>query len=267
MPQLLAALMVIASVQIPAPRSYICYRTADPLAIDGRLDEPAWLAAEWSAEFVDIEGDAKPAPEWRTRLKMLWDDEYLYIGAEMEEPHLWATLTERDAIIYRDNDFEVFIDPDGDGRNYYELEINTLGTVFDLFLPKPYREGGSAVIDWDIEGLKSAVTIQGTLNDSSDRDEGWTVELAIPWSALAEHASEGRAPRDGEEWRVNFSRVQWNLEAIEGGYRKIMDPETGKPVPEMNWVWSPQGAVNMHIPEMWGTVRFREALADEPPGN
>ncbi len=55
------------------------------------------------------------------------------------EPAIWGKLTKRDAIIYKDNDFEVFIDPDGDGLNYYELEINALGTIMDLFLKKPYN--------------------------------------------------------------------------------------------------------------------------------
>jgi len=244
-------------------RHYICYRTAVPLEIDGRLTEAAWQAAEWSEDFVDIEGEIKPAPRWRTRVKMLWDESYLYIGAVLEEPHVWANLTERDAVIYRENDFEVFIDPDGDTYNYYELEINALGTVWDLFLNKPYREGGKAQSGWDIEGLKAAVTVQGTVNDPTNRDESWTVELALPWDALVPHAPEGRAPGDGERWRVNFSRVQWHLEVIEGVYGKVTNPETGKPLPEENWVWSPQGAVNMHIPEMWGIVEFSERVAGE----
>lgn len=245
----------------PQLRHYVSYRTPRPLDIDGRLGEPAWRAARWTAPFVDIEGYDRPAPRWRTRVKMLWDDAYLYIGAELEEPHVWATLTERDAVIYRDDDFEVFIDPDGDTHNYYELEINALGTVWDLLLVKPYRDGGPALTGWDIAGLRAAVSVQGTVNDPSDRDRGWSVELALPWSALAEHAPAGRAPRDGERWRVNFSRVDWRVEADEGGYRKVTDPATGKPPPEENWVWSPQGAVNMHMPEMWGIVQFSDVAA------
>ena len=81
---------------------------------------------------------------------MLWDDKYLYIGAAMVEPHVWATLTERDAVIYHDNDFEVFIDPDGDTHLYYEIEINALGTVWDLLLVRPYRDGGPAIDAWDV---------------------------------------------------------------------------------------------------------------------
>ncbi|MDH3570801.1 MAG: carbohydrate-binding family 9-like protein [Gemmatimonadota bacterium] len=247
------------SAKLPA-RSYICYRARAPLAVDGRLDEASWRRAVWSEPFVDILGDSAPPPPLRTRVKLLWDDEYLYIGAELEEPHLWATLTERDAVIYQDDDFEVFIDPDGDTYNYYEIEINALGTVWDLFLVKPYRDGGPAITAWDIAGLHSAVALDGTINDPSDRDSGWTVELAIPWRVLAEAAPGQRLPRDGEMWRFNFSRVDWDLDIVNGRYEKRRDPDTGRPLAEHNWVWSPQGAVNMHMPERWGRIEFSDAL-------
>jgi hypothetical protein len=247
----------------PDPRHYNCYRATGQFNVDGLLDEPAWGAAEWSEDFVDIEGYEGPAPEWRTRVKLLWDDEFLYVGAELEEPHVWATLTERDAVLYRENDFELFIDPDGDTHNYYELEINALGTIWDLFLARPYLDGGKAQSDWDIAGLSAAVSVRGTVNDPSDLDDGWTVELAIPWSALAAHAPGRRRPRDAEHWRLNFSRVQWQLVEFDGGYRKAMEPASGRPNPEHNWVWSPQGAVNMHMPEMWGIVQFSDIVVGE----
>lgn len=250
-----------------APRSYVCYRSNSPLHIDGRLNEPAWQAAPWSAPFVDIEGPRRPLPPYRTRIKLLWDDTYLYIGAELEEPHLWATLTQRDTVIFYDNDFEVFIDSDGDSHTYYELEINAKGTVWDLLLLKPYRDGGPAIDAWDIRGLKAAVALYGTLNDPADTDTSWTVELALPWTVLAETAPEGRPPRAGEQWRMNFSRVEWPLEIRNGRYHKRRDPTTGRPLPESNWVWSPQGVVNMHLPERWGYVQFSAQLAgkgDEP---
>jgi hypothetical protein len=240
-------------------RSYVCYQSPGPITVDGLLDDPAWQSAPWSEVFVDILGDTVPAPPLRTRFKLLWDSTYLYVAAELEEPHVWATITERDAVIYRDNDFEVFIDPDADARNYYEIEINALGTVWDLLLVRPYRDGGPAVTSWDIPGLRSAVRVEGTLNDPSDHDRGWTVEMAIPWDVLVEHAEEQRPPRDGDEWRVNFSRVQWDLDVVDGEYRKAIDPSTNRPRREHNWVWSPQGAVNMHLPERWGTVQFRDA--------
>lgn len=231
------------------PRSYICYRTSEAPVIDGKPDEADWQRAQWTDYFVDIEGEAKPAPRYRTRVKMLWDDRYFYIAAEMEEPHVWATFTERDAVIFHENNFEVFIDPDGDTHHYYELEINALGTYWDLMLTKPYRDGGRAIDAWDIRGLKTGIDISGTLNDPADIDSGWTVELALPWSVLEEAAPGGRIPEDGDLWRVNFSRVEWQLGTESGTYVKESDTED-------NWVWSPQGIVNMHYPEMWGYVRF-----------
>jgi hypothetical protein len=218
--------------------------------VDGRLTETAWANAAWTDPFVDIEGDAKPRPRFRTRARLLWDDEYLYIAAELEEPHVWATLTEHDEIVFHDNDFEVFIDPDGDTREYYEIEINALGTVFDLFLVRMYREGGPARHEWDLQGLKTGIQVDGTLNDASDVDRGWSVELALPWSSLAEHAHKPAPPRNGDVWRVNFSRVEWQHRVVDGRYEKLPD------TPEDNWVWSPQGIIDMHLPQRWGYVEF-----------
>jgi len=238
---------------------------ATPPSIDGSLDDPAWASAPWTADFVDIQGGSMPAPGFRTRARLLWDDEHLYIGAAMEEPHLWGTLTERDAVIYHDNDFEVFIDPDADTHLYYEVEINALGTVWDLMLIKPYRDGGPAIDAWDIRGLKTGVALDGTLNDPSDEDQGWTVEFAIPWDVLAEAAGRSAPPDPGDRWRVNFSRVQWPTAVEDGGYVKRTDPETGELLPEDNWVWSPQGLIAMHYPEMWGVVEFVSS-GDSTPG-
>jgi hypothetical protein len=139
-----------------APKHTIVYRTPSRLTVDGKLDEPAWQAAAWSDAFVDIEGDVRPRPRFTTRMKMLWDDEFLYIAADMLEPDIWGTLTTRDAVIFQDNDFEVFIDPDGDTHEYYELEVNALKTAWDLLLPEPYRDGGSAIDGWDIAARMTA---------------------------------------------------------------------------------------------------------------
>ncbi len=94
------------------------------------------------ADFVDIQGDAKPKPRFRTRAKMLWDDNYLYIAAEIQEPHVWATLTNHDSVIFQDPDFEVFMDPKGETQPYYEFEMNALNTTWDLRLNKPYMDQG-----------------------------------------------------------------------------------------------------------------------------
>jgi hypothetical protein len=142
-----------------------------------------------------------------------------------------------------------FLDPDGDTHNYFELEINAFETVWDLLLLKPYRDQGKVAVDsWDIPGLISKVAIDGSLNKSNDRDKSWSVEIAIPWKALEECAPNFH-PKDGEQWKVNFSRVQWDVEILDNQYVKT-------DMPEFNWVWSPQGLINMHYPEMWGLVQF-----------
>ena len=239
------------------PRGYVAYRTIAPLNIDGRLDDAAWRDAPWSDTFVDIEGSKKPAPRFDTRVKMMWDDQYFYVGADMREPHLWATLTEHDSVIFHDNDFEVFIDPNGDNHEYYELEINALGTTWDLLLPKPYKDDGKAVNGWEIAGLKSAVHLDGTLNRWQDEDRGWSVELALPWKALGELARRPSPPADGDHWRVNFSRVEWPLQwpPKSAADRYEVVPK-GK---ENNWVWSPQHVIDMHRPDQWGYVQFSTA--------
>jgi hypothetical protein len=236
------------------PKGYVCYRATEPVSIDGRLDEMMWQSAPWTDDFSDIEGAVKPTPRFRTRAKMLWDAEYFYIAASLEEPHVWGSLKDHDAVIFHDNDFEVFIDPNGDNHEYYEFEINALNTGWDLFLPRPYKDGGKADNSWEIPGLKTAVHVQGTLNDASDRDQRWSVEIAFPWKSIRHAANRTTTPRDGDRWRVNFSRVEWRHDVVDGGkYRKM--PR----LREDNWVWSPQGIIDMHRPERWGLVLFSEA--------
>jgi hypothetical protein len=184
---------------------------------------------------------------------MLWDDSALYIADEMEEPHIWGTLTEHDSVIFHDNDFEVFLDPDDDSHLYGELELNALNTTWDLLLTKPYKDGGHAINAWEIKGLRTAVRVLGTLNDPSDTDRGWTLEIAWPWKGLKELTRQKTPPRDGDQWRINFSRVEWEHELAGGKYRKVAGRR------EDNWVWSPQGVIDMHRPERWGVLQFSTA--------
>ena len=242
------------------PLHYTAYQINDALHIDGKMDEKDWGKAPWSVYFSDIEGDKKPRPAFKTRFKMLWDSSHLYIAAELEEPHVWATLTQHDQVIFHDNDFEVFIDADGDTHDYFEIEINALNTIFDLFLSRPYRNRGVLSTAWNAPHLKTAVHTEGTLNDASDRDKKWTVEMAIPFAALQKN-NVPPDPKKNSLWRVNFSRVQWDTEIVEGKYKKRINPLTGKSFPEHNWVWSPQGIINMHYPERWGYLRFAEQEA------
>ncbi len=247
--------------QTEEPQHYVCYRSGKALKVDGKLNESAWKKAEWTNLFVDIEGSLKPLPLQNTRAKMLWDDNNLYIAAVVEEEHIWAYLDKKDQIVFHENDFEVFIDPDNDTQNYYELEINAINNNFDLFLPKPYRHGGIAQLHWNIEGLKSAVQVNGTVNNPYDKDKSWTVEMAIPLAALSHMDVKAVQPTDGSVWRINFSRVNWQHEVVDGKYIRRRTPNGRRHLPEYNWVWSPQGKINMHIPEKWGYLQFSSVKA------
>lgn len=244
----------LAQVEVlqTVPEVYAAKKIDTNIHIDGKMDS-IWNIAPWSADFIDIEGANKQKPKYKTRFKMLWDQEYLYIYAKLEEPHIWGILTQHDAIIYNDNDFEVFLKPKLSSPVYYEIEINTLNTIMDLMMPKPYRFGGHALLHWDTKKLKSAVHIEGTLNNPADTDNYWAVEMAIPFQSLQNFGS-GSSPKLHSYWRINFSRVQWQHDIQEGKYaRKIIN---GKHVEENNWVWSPIGLVNMHYPEKWGFIHF-----------
>lgn len=242
----------VAQSTMGIPKSYIAYKTSEQINIDGDATEISWNKVDWSDAFIDILGVKNPS--YGTKVKMMWDENYYYILAKLEEPHVWGYITERDAIIFHNNDFEVFIDPDGDTFNYYELEINALNTVWDLFITKPYREKNAALNDWTLTGLKSAVKVDGTLNNPNDKDKGWTIELAIPWKAFKTAYFEDNVPKN-KHWRVNFSRVNWDFQLENGVYHRKKDNKENF-LPEYNWVWSPQGVVNMHVPEKWGYVYF-----------
>lgn len=251
---------------LDAVAEYTAYRIDSPPTIDGRLDEPCWQQAPRSPRFVDLITGAATVHD--TRVAILWDDDNLYVGFWVEEPFVEATLTERDSLIYNDNDVEIFIA----GRDaYYEVEINALGTIYEVLFvwedalatfpglsretsgARPWngvgftehpRGGRVGFWEWDFPGLRSAVAIDGTLNDNSDRDRGWTVELSLPWRGL-ELLAEGRSlpPSNGDIWRMSFSRFNQYKEAPPA-------QDSG------GWTMSPHGVWDSHIPELFPHIVF-----------
>ena len=250
------------NIRIPIPKQpfdppvYFCRRAPFPLVPDGDLEKDFWKDAPFTADFRDIEGPGMPVPRFATRAKILWDDENLYIGAVLEGDEIWAYQTEHDCVIFRDNDFEIFIDPDSDTQEYVEYEMNALNTNWDLLLTKAYRDGGSAVNGLEVKGLDSAVKICGKLNEADPENRFWSVEVVIPFETLAEVSSSKKPPLPGDFCRMNFSRVQWKVDREGNRWVKRKDPETGSPLPEDNWVWSPTGVINIHYPELWAFVFF-----------
>lgn len=235
------------------------YVAHNQISIDGRAEEMAWTIAESTTSFVDITGDVNLKPRFLTNAKLLWNEEYLYVLAQMEEPHINGDITVRDAVIFHNNDIELFVKPNPWSMHYAEFEVNALGTLWDLLLLKPYRNGGPAVTSWDAKGTTLAIGINGTINQPEDKDKSWVMEMAIPMNSLKEIGSK-RLP--SSYWRLNFSRVQWRyIVNSKGQYEKLRD-EKGKIIPEDNWVWAQQSAIDMHRPEHWGYLVFENQEID-----
>jgi hypothetical protein len=251
--------------RLTRPAGYVCHQAAETITIDGKDNERSWRDAPPTATFTDISGEGFPQPRHQTTVKMLWDERYLYIFAQLEEPHIWANLSQRDTIVFYDNDFEVFIDPAGNGHDYFEIETNARGTIFDLSLPRPYRAPRRPFVQfqWNCPGLKLATHLRGTLNNPADRDEGWNVEMAIPREAIA--AEFDNYLKAGNYLRIGFSRVEWQFD-LNGSTYSRKKKANGTYLPEDNWVWTPTGQIAMHMPERWGYVYLSEKKAGEKAG-
>jgi hypothetical protein len=261
--------------KFPCPENevarYTAYRTGEAIRIDGRLEEAVWQKAPLSPRFVDILTGGRTVHE--TRAAVVWDEENLYIAFRVEEPFVHAKYTNRNDPIYYDNDVEFFIA----GRDaYYEFEINAFNTTYEVFFiwKEAYEKGGFpnapefsmdrlkpfngvgftnhprggrlGQFDWSFPGKRTAVAIDGTVNNDQDRDRGWTVELAFPWKGLAWLAkADNRSlpPREGDVWRMDLSRFNTYKEARP---RK----DSG------GWVWTRHGIWDSHIPECFAHIRF-----------
>ena len=259
---------------------YTALKISSQIEIDGQLDEEVWNLAVRSPSFRDLITGANTIHD--TRAAVLWDNEYLYIAYWIEEPNLQATLTERDAPIYQNNDVELFIA----GQDaYYEFEINSYGTIYEVFFiwEEAYKKGDYEKIpefelwsegvrtfhgvgykphprgprigfwNWDFPGLKTGVFLDGTINDDTDRDRGWTVELALPWTgmkAIAHGDGRNLPPKGQDVWRMDFSRFNQYKEAPPA-------KDAG------GWAWSPHGVWDSHVPECFTYIHFsEEQLAD-----
>jgi len=223
---------------VPPPAAGVCFRAQSPIKVDGKLDEPAWQAVAPLGPFSCF-GTKKGFPTYPTTAKVLWDDENLYVGFEAVDEDIWSQLTQRDAPLFEGEVLEVYADPDGDGRNYAEIEVNPLGAVLDLLIE---REEKGAVPDWkpfalwNAEGLQTQVTVAGDAANRKDQDKGWTVEMAIPLKDFrgAAHVP----PKIGDTWRVQLYR-------IERGARLAQPEFSG---------WSPTDT--FHRPKQFGALTF-----------
>jgi hypothetical protein len=251
---LLCGMLMAETFPVPMldtpPLSYTCFKPVMYITVDGNLDEPDWLQTPWTSSFVGIEDGLQPESPLNTRVKMLWDNQGLYIAARMEDPHVWGSITENDSDLSADSFLSIYIDPDGDNHDYFRLDVNALGTVADRFIIRPRRDGNTSLKGWDLRGWEHAVTVEGTPNDPSDTDLEWTIEMLLPWESLSAFANQPCPPQEGDLWRMNFRRSQREYEIEDGQYTAIADKPTNQ------LVWNPQGIADMDYPERWGYLLF-----------
>ena len=219
---------------------YTIYRAGTPIVIDGRLDEPAWVAAPDVGKFVFpwYEGGKKE----QTVAKLLWDDTHLYAAFICEDAHIWAEHTKRDSSVWKDDTVEVFTAPNPDfPRSYFNIEMNVLGIFLDQFHPDgpgvPVKE------EWNGVGIQIKTSVVGTLNDDSDEDAYWILEAAIPFANFA-HVAKHAPPHSGDVWHIGLNRL--------GGQT---NPQYSQ------WSASKTPKPQFHSPDDFGRVMFSDRVS------
>ncbi len=183
---------------------YRAKRRGGAIALDGVLDDPGWQGVASTGPFLRT-GDGG-TPTFRTEAMLTWDEEALYVAFKVEDEDLWAKLSKDDDPIYEEEVVELFIDADGDGKSYNELQLSPRGVKFDASF-EGRRQGMN--LAWG-SGMTFGIALKGTLNDASDRDEGWTAELRVPVANLSKVPR--WPPQEGDEWRFNLYRLEWHSE-------------------------------------------------------
>jgi hypothetical protein len=212
------------------------------IKLDGKLDEAAWKDAPSTGDFVRTI-DGLPADQ-KTTAKVLWDDKNLYVAFDCADKDVWTTLDKHDDKLWTQEAVEMFIDADGDGKTYVELQVNPKNATFDSYLAS-YRKNEN---DWN-SGMKTAVKVDGTIEDRKDTDKGWTVEMAIPLADAMGKLKEMKnvPPKVGTEWHVNFFRL---------------DMPAGRP--QQGTGWSPPMVGDFHALDRFGVLAFGDEKGQLP---
>jgi len=215
------------------------------IAIDGETTEDAWRSAGRTRAFVNTM-DGSPT-ELRADARVMWDDENLYVAFDVRDDFVRNTHEERDAHLWEQDAVEIMVDPDGDGRNYFEMQVSPTGVVFDTRYDTRRQPQPVGHVDWN-SGLEAAVNVRGAANDD-DEDQGYTAEVAIPWSAFDAGEPAASRPEAGATWRMNLY---------------VMDARPGD-AGQRSAGWSPTHRPDFHVPARFGRVRFepqRQAAGD-----
>ncbi len=192
----------------PVVRAAECRKARGPIKLDGVLDEAAWNNAQELTDFAVFWQNRRPRTA--TRARLLWDDDYLYFAAQMEDSDVTALVRERNGQTWDDDVIELFLKPAEDRPAYYEFQVNAANTPLEMFLPSRGAGGYHRFAQAATSriGLQSAVVVDGTLNKWDDKDKGWTVEGRIPWKGFA---PTGGRPQVGDRWRFALCRYDYSV--------------------------------------------------------
>ncbi|MCD6220024.1 carbohydrate-binding family 9-like protein [Candidatus Calescamantes bacterium] len=208
-------------------KPYLCHKAKSEITIDGKLEEEAWKSAEVIDTFYILRKSPKDKlreSQSKTVARLLWDDEFLYIGIEAEDKDIWSTIKEHDGKLWTEDVLELFIKPDEDKFAYYEFEFSPRNVVLDLFYPR--RGARSFVFAKGFESnLKSRVEVCGTLDNWKDKDEKWILEAAIPFIAFKEAI---HLPQVGDEWKFAVCRYDYSV-YLPSDYSKGVELSTSTP--------------------------------------
>jgi hypothetical protein len=188
----------------PIPRTK-CHWRINTIKIDGVINEVAWDKAEVIDTFMVSWQNRKP--KTATKARLLWDKDYLYFCAEMEDSDLYADVKEPNGMTWLNDVFELFFQPDSTKLPYYEFQVNAANTPLQLYFPSRGSGGYQRFAPLTPVTLESAVKLHGTLNDHTDKDQGWTVEGRIPWTAFK---ATGGKPKEGDVWRFALCRYDYS---------------------------------------------------------
>ncbi len=243
-----------AFAQTPTIREYTVLRTPGGITVDGKLNEPGWKSAPFTQPFVIYHNGE--TPKQATRAQMLWDDTFLYIAFTMEDRDVWAATKKwyvGDKCLCLEEVAEVFIDPDGDGLNYLEAEINPYGALMALRLDKEFAKGGSGDYSWTYKKLGIGIGVNGSLNDSTDVDKSWICEMAFPFEEIAFTApSRSFPPKQGEFWRINLYRYDYPRPLVKGGEELSAWNRTR---------WGDEKSRGFHAPNYFGKIIYSDKVA------
>lgn len=209
-----AAAVAKQSENTAAPKvpSYVIHRANRKITIDGRIDEDDWKQAKSLGDFVFGYGLTEGE---QSECKILWDNEYLYFSYVFDDAHLLGIHTDRDGRIPEDDSIEVYITPNlKKPTRHFCFYTNVRAALYDQMFDEegkgivkknPDKGATGRKLSWDSQGVKVAVTIDGTLNKHEDTDRSWSTEIAIPFANFAE-SSARLPPKPNDTWKLNPCR-------------------------------------------------------------